>query len=425
MTASPADATLQEGPPVSVVIVSRGRAAALQRCLTGVSQLQYRPFEVIVVADRDGITAARRLAFADSLKFVPFNRANISEARNLGIDHAAGDYVAFLDDDAVPEPQWLRYLMEPTQNAEVAALTGFVRGRNGISFQYRARRLDHRGEAHEIEVDPDRPTVLAAPQTGAIKTEGTNMAFRREVLTALGGFDPAFNYFLDETDLNMRLAAAGHATAITPLAEVHHGFAANALRTANRVPRDLFAIGASWAVFHRKHLPVSERDAHWEDLRAAQRRRLLRHMVSGGLEPRDVDRLMQRLDSGYAEGRDRPYGTGALTTVPKTPFKRFPARARASVTIQSRPLRLKRDLAQAARKAEAGYIATVFCLSATALFHRVAFRPAEAIWLQTGGIWGKSDRKTPLFQWVRRSTRLSRERMRVARQRGLGDDEHG
>jgi Predicted glycosyltransferases len=102
------------------------------------------------------------------------------------------------------------------------------------------------------------------------------MAFRRNVLVELGGFDPAFHYFLDETDLNMRLARAGHATALVPLAEVHHGFAANRMRNRYRVPQDLFDIGASWAVFLRKHLVETERAARWTQLRQQERARLLR-----------------------------------------------------------------------------------------------------------------------------------------------------
>ena len=132
--------------PVSVVIVSRGRPAALQRCLTGVSQLQYAPFEVIVVADPDGIAAARKMDFAAHLKLVAFDKANISAARNLGIAQAAGEIVAFIDDDAVPEPQWLRYLVAPSRQSDVAAMGGFVRGRNGISYQWRAQSVDGYGD---------------------------------------------------------------------------------------------------------------------------------------------------------------------------------------------------------------------------------------------------------------------------------------
>jgi glycosyltransferase involved in cell wall biosynthesis len=403
---------------VSVVIVSRDRPEALKRALVGVSQIQFDTFEVVVVADPPGIAAAGSLPFADMLKLVPFDEANISAARNIGLTHAAGDVVAFIDDDAVPEPQWLRLLVAPAARPEVAAMGGFVRGRNGISFQWKAASLDEAGAAHPLEVDPDRATILTPPMGRAIKTEGTNMAFRRDVLIELGGFDSAFHYFLDETDMNMRLAAAGHATAIVPRAEVHHGYAENRLRHANRVPRDLFDIGASWGVFQRKHVREKIRRRHWHDLRSAQRVRLLDHVVRGGLEPRDVRRLMARLDSGYEEGRARPLGTKPLPRHPAAPFQAFNAPHRPSVLIASRPIHHRRDRRDAAERAAKGDIVTLLILSPTALFHRVWF-DLDGYWVQRGGILGKSDRTGPLLRMTSRARRINKEVERLAIQRGF------
>ncbi|OAN67744.1 glycosyl transferase family 2 [Sulfitobacter sp. EhC04] len=406
---------------VSVVIVSRGRPDALRRCLTGVSQLQYPAFEVVVVADPAGVDAVQAAGFADDLKVVPFDQPNISAARNLGIGQAAGEIIAFIDDDAVPEPQWLRHLVQPASRSEVAAMGGYVRGRNGISFQWRARSLDPLGEAQELDLHPHQPTVLHPPKGLAIKTEGTNMAFRRDVLVALGGFDPAFHYFLDETDLNMRLARAGHATAIVPLAEVHHGFAANALRGPDRVPRDLFDIGASWAVFQRKHIDPSRHAEQWARLRRSERHRLLRYLVSGPLEPAQLRRLMKRLDQGYAEGKVRDLTAARIAMHPQVPFARFPAVPRRSAVIATRPYRLRRDRQIAADRVRNGEIISLICLSLTARFHWVSFEP-EGLWLQRGGIFGKSDRDMLVFSAFSRMSRLKREQNRVASQRGLREE---
>ncbi len=406
------------GLPVSVVVVSRGRPDALTKCLTGLSQLQYPNFEIIVVADPDGLAATDKMPFAGHLKQIGFDEANIAAARNIGLTQAAGEIVAFIDDDAVPEPQWLRHLVAPADRPEVAAMGGFVRGRNGISFQWKARSLNAFGEPEPLEIDPHRPSILHPPRGRAIKTEGTNMAFRRSVLVDLGGFDPAFHYFLDETDLNMRLARAGHATALVPLAEVHHGFAANSLRTVSRVPRDLFDIGASWAVFQRKHLAEHLRAEQWQRLRANERKRLLRHLTEGGLEPRDIRRLMQRLDDGHAAGLARPFNTGRLARHPATPFLPFPATRRNSVTMGTRPLHARNDRQRAAEKVKNGGIVTLFNLSPSAMFHRVSFG-LDGVWLQSGGIFGRSERDQPIFRLIGRKRRIEIETSRVALQRGL------
>lgn len=92
------------GLTISVVIVSRDRPAALHRCLLAVSQLCYPSFELVVVADRAGVQTVQRMPQSAQVKLAHCAAANAAQARNQGIALAAGQVVAFLDDDAVPEP---------------------------------------------------------------------------------------------------------------------------------------------------------------------------------------------------------------------------------------------------------------------------------------------------------------------------------
>ncbi|MEO0667675.1 MAG: glycosyltransferase [Pseudomonadota bacterium] len=407
---------MSDALPVSVVVVSRDRPDALRRCLEGVAQLQYPTFEVVVVADAAGVAAAQRMPLADNLKIVPFERANISQARNLGISQAAGEIVAFIDDDAVPEPSWLSYLTDPFKKPEVACAGGFVRGRNGISYQWVARSVDARGMTEPVDISHSRVTVFKPKGGRAIKTEGTNMAVRRDVLVALEAFDPGFAFFLDETDLNLRIARAGHATAIVPRAEVHHGYAASPRRRADRVPRDLFDIGASWAVFQRKYVPERERLDHWHGLRQGERRRLVSHMVAGRLEPSDVRRLMRRLDQGYGQGLARHRGGAQVARSAASAFRAMPVRAGPGIVLTGRVWQRARLRAEAAMRADRGERVTLILLSPTALFHRVEFRP-EGYWEQSGGLWGRAERNEPLVRLQSFGKRVKREIRRVAEQR--------
>ncbi|TKA96303.1 glycosyltransferase, partial [Cereibacter changlensis] len=233
---------------VSLIVVSRHRPEALARAITAIRQQDLPRFELIVVAD-----PASAAGVGDpQIKLVAFDEANISAARNLGLAQAAGDVVAFLDDDAVPEPTWLRRLTDPFADPRVTKAGGFTRGRNGLSFQWRACELDRCGEDHPLAVDPEVVTLLEGTATRAPKVQGANCAFRTEALRAIGGFDPAYRFYLDEADVCLRLPAL---TAIVPLAEVHHGFAESAHRRADRAPRTLREIGASTMVFLRRHAP--------------------------------------------------------------------------------------------------------------------------------------------------------------------------
>ena len=124
------------------------------------------------------------------------------------------------------------------------------------------------------------------------------MAFRRSLLIELGGFNVGYAYYLDETDLNMRLAERGTRTAIVPRARVHHGFAKSDRRQADRAPRDLSPVGASLVRFVRRHRggfdPEPVRRSEREKYRAA----LLAHMVAGRILPTAVEPVLRSFDRG-------------------------------------------------------------------------------------------------------------------------------
>ena len=389
-------------PPVSVVVVSRGRPAALRRCLAAIGQLDYPAFEVVTVVDAPG--AAAVAALKGRIKIVGCDAANVSIARNRGIAVAAGEIVAFIDDDAVPEPLWLAHLVAPLAEGAAEAAGGFVVGRNGISPQWQGRMAFADGQTAPLPIAGDAPVVVEGAPGRAAKTEGTNMAVRRDVLVALGGFDEAYRYYLDETDLNLRLAAAGHRTAIVPLAQVHHGFFPNAVRTADRVPRNLFEIGASTAVFLRKHqsgapVPLIHRDQ--------QRRRLLRHMVAGDLVPGDVRRLLKGYDAGWAEGMTRE--TGVYPRLPEPPaFQPWRGRFAGHEVIRARFWQAAGAREKARAAVAEGRRVTLFLLSLSGLYHRVAFDP-DGYWVQRGGQFGRSERDQPVLRWFSARQRVAAE----------------
>lgn len=397
---------------VSVIVVSRHRPDALLCCLAGIEQLDHLGFELIVVADPDGLETVSRAGFT-ALKTVEYDEANISAARNLGLAQAAGEVVAFIDDDAVPEPTWLRHLCAPFEDRGVAAAGGYVIGRNGITFQHRGRRVGATGAHTPLELPGDAPGIFHTVPGDAVKTEGTNCAFRAEILRGIGGFDPAFRFYNDETDVNLRLAAQGARTAIVPLAQVHHGFAASERRHASRLPRTLFDVGASQAILLRKHAPDGLEDG-LRALRREQRARLLRFMVAGDCEPRDVRRVLATLEDGIADGRTRPLRdlSPMMSTAP--PFLAFRGRmAFAGMEVVAGRIWRRRHLrAKAAAHVARGRRATLYLFSPTALFHSVRFRP-EGYWEQRGGRFGRSARTDPLFRYRRFSERLRAERART------------
>ncbi len=404
-------------PTVSIVVVSRNRAALLRRCMMGLSQLLYPEYEIVVVSDPAGLEALAD--YAGKIKTVAFHTPNISEARNLGIAQASGEVIAFIDDDAVPEPTWLTELVKGFDLGDVAAVGGYVRGRNGISFQWKAGSVDQTGLRAEID-GPEVPFVPNLPEGQTAKLEGTNMVVRRDALSALGGFDPAFHYYLDETDLCLRLAEAGYAIAFAPTAEVHHGFAANATRSAIRAPTSLFQMGASKAVFLRKHTSSAELETILAAYAQVQRRRLLGYLVHGMIEPRDVGRLLQTLHKGFEEGRHRALTSHSLTIEPPM-FLPFQTTATGrSVLLKGRTWQ-RGKLRHRARELRAeGAIVTIFLFGPSFRRHHVRFE-APGVWVQSGGLWGRSDRSQGPVLSKSFHSRVRHELKRCSAQRAIFD----
>ncbi len=395
--------------PASVVIVSRHRAQALMRCIVALTQQDHPCFEVIVVADPDAIAQVQTMG--PGLKLVPFDQANISAARNAGLASANATVVAFIDDDAVAEPTWLTRLTAPFADARVIAATGFVRGRNGISFQWQACEVDalaqdHPFDASELVIRPGTPRR-------AIKTQGTNCAFRTSALRSIGGFDPAYRFYLDEADVNLRMAHLGQ-TAVVPDAQVHHGFAASDRRRADRVPLSLYDIAASTALFLRRHAPEADMTAALHSMTIREAARAKHHRVAGRIGTEEEAALLQSLALGWADGLVRPLSPLPPLAVSQADMLPLPGTGlRPGRVIAGRFWQRNRLAAQAAEAAKAGAVVTLICLAPTLRAHRVAFLP-QGYWLQTGGLFGRSDRAGPRLRLIGFHRRIAEEVARIS-----------
>src|SRR3989475_1395503 len=96
-------------PRISVVVCSYNGARTIRDCFEGLLCVEYPDFEVIVVNDG---SIDRTSAIAREYGFRVINTENrgLSSARNTGLQAATGEIVAYIDDDAYPDPHWLTYL---------------------------------------------------------------------------------------------------------------------------------------------------------------------------------------------------------------------------------------------------------------------------------------------------------------------------
>ncbi len=158
---------------------------------------------------------------------------NLAVSRNLGWQAANGRYVAFIDDDASPAPGWLAALLNPLEhNPQAAVSAGFVLDGRGEKFLNRYVVADTLGRAFWCDDAAAAQAKMGDSGThrSFLTATGCNMAFRHSVLEEIGGFDPFYQYFLEETDAVWRVISAGYRCVIAPESRVLHRLGANLTR---------------------------------------------------------------------------------------------------------------------------------------------------------------------------------------------------
>lgn len=234
----------------SIIINTFNRRPFLERTLESLYYLRYPNFEVVCVngPSTDG-TDKLLEKWSDKIKIVACPEANLSLSRNIGIKHASGDIVCFIDDDAIPDPGWLSAIVGAYADPSVAAVGGYIRDNTGVSYQ--AKHLVCNRYADAIDYDENSEVSDSTEFYTALT--GTNCSFRREVLVQIGGFDEVYAYFLDETDVLIRLHDKGYKIVCINDAEIYHKYAPSSLRYENKIAKTLYYPIRSKVYFAYRH----------------------------------------------------------------------------------------------------------------------------------------------------------------------------
>ncbi len=225
---------------VSVVVNTFNRSRELERCLATLAGQTYRAFEVVVVngpSTDDTEDVLRR--FENQIKIASVPARILGVSRNEGIARAGGELVAFIDDDAIADPNWLAELAPVFDDPTVGAAGGLVYRMDGCSVEFRNGTIDREGF---VLWDEPHPGVHWTWDGGRLNTvSGNNCIFRRSALEQIGGFDERIEYYHDEADVIMRLRKIGLRTVHRPKAIVYHE-AANSLNRRSQFDLNWFAV---------------------------------------------------------------------------------------------------------------------------------------------------------------------------------------
>lgn len=307
---------LEEGeqPFVSVIVPTARRPERVRSCLESLQLLRYPSFEMIVVdnAPDDPRTRAvvEQCAVRDKrVRYVAESLPGSSTARNRGVREAKGELLAFTDDDAVVDPQWLRWIVGPfLKDERVGVVTGLVLpARFDTAEQRWFEEFSGFGKGFEqrlFDTDEHRADGrFFYPYWGAVFGSGNNMAFRRELLRAIGGFDPALGpgsraLAGEDVEAFSRAIVAGARLAYEPRAVCWHDHRADAAA----VDRQVFSYGVGLTAILTKWLL---RDPRLARVMLSQSARFLKSLSRRGQGPAAVPHELARLGAQLRMNRNR------------------------------------------------------------------------------------------------------------------------
>jgi glycosyltransferase involved in cell wall biosynthesis len=228
----------EEASKISVVVCAYNAEPTMRECLESLTKLAYPRYEAVIVDDG---STDRTGAIADEYpQFKVLHQPNrgLSAARNVGMTAATGDIIAYLDSDAMADPDWLTYLA------------------------WRFKRTDHVGIggpnlappeedwlATCVAAAPGSPTHILLDDDTAEHIPGCNMAFYKTALTDIGGFDATYTAAGDDVDICWRLQERGHSIGFSPAAIVWH----HRRKTIKSYLRQQMGYGKAEAMLLQKH----------------------------------------------------------------------------------------------------------------------------------------------------------------------------
>lgn len=209
---------VNDAPLVSYVIATYNRLDDLADAIDSVLEQEYEPLEVVVVSSSTDHTRTLFEAGGryddERVHYHEYDeRMGVPEARNIGYEHATGDVLVTIDDDAM--------LADPGSTAEIVSL---FRAHDDVGVLAFQSKSDETKKPILMEI-PDPPGVRQPrpdDQYRASSFCGVGNAIRRDVLDEVGPFAADFVYGFEEHDFSLRLLDAGYDILYAPSVVVYH-----------------------------------------------------------------------------------------------------------------------------------------------------------------------------------------------------------
>jgi glycosyltransferase involved in cell wall biosynthesis len=198
-------------PMVSVVICAYNAERTMRPCLESLRKLDYPNYEVVIVDDGSRDRTAEISMDFPEFRLIRQPNKGLSVARNVGMQAARGDLIAYTDSDCVVDPHWLTFMVRAMVES----------GFDGCGGPNYAPHEEGRVEGC-VAASPGAPCHVLTGEDRAEHLAGCNMVFSKSALLAVGGFDPQFNAAGDDVDICWRMLESAFRLGFCPSAFVWH-----------------------------------------------------------------------------------------------------------------------------------------------------------------------------------------------------------
>ena len=219
-------------PVITVIVINFNSGVYLTDCLIALKRQRYNNFQVIVAdnaSDDQSFTKARRTVEADDeasdgrFRFVPLSKNfGFAKSNNLMVSRVETPFIALLNPDAIPDPEWLGNLVNAANSHPSVAMFGSTQVRlhnrsryDGVGDNYLAIGVPWRGGyGHPISSLREVYEVFSPCAAAAV--------YRTDAFRKAGGFDESYFCYVEDVDFGFRLRLLGHKCLQVADAVVHH-----------------------------------------------------------------------------------------------------------------------------------------------------------------------------------------------------------
>ena len=218
--------TEQQLPFVSVVVVNYQAPADTARALSALADLDWPAdkFEVVVVDNGSGDDSVETLSSQfPQARFVELDRnQGFAGGCNRGVQAANGDYIAFLNNDARPDPGWIKAALDVfLRDRSIGCVASKILDWDGHNVDFVDSGIAFYGHGFKLGAgDPDDHTHET--ERDVPFASGAAMFVRTDVFREAGGFDERYFLLFEDVDLGWRLWLLGHRVRYVPASVAFH-----------------------------------------------------------------------------------------------------------------------------------------------------------------------------------------------------------